>query len=452
MRNLTELLQEIPLDEMTGGLNNMKMTDNNEKTITVNNSGARIRSKAPAAVAVAACAVAAVIGSVQMSNNKFESGASVNDSHADVVEDAVTDAEDTSASVSPELIGLSDEEMNSKLSRIPYDENGYDYELVKDNINVLNEKLGTVKEGFENFDIRVADIKMSYPFIEIDIAVSTLDGSNIYRRGEDPIFSRFPDVKTIKVFPSCTIDGIDYGNIRSALDYYGDTAISRQVIDLTLIKNSGREPLNSESVIHYEFSQLFDSDYTDDFSTGLFSVDIPIGEFVDVNDTSPWSNSVRPDAKGVMEYEDLYSTDKIKLDYTVNEVDWSSSGLAVNISPDNKSENFDAFIMTVDLFGNQLDLAKCNEFYRTCDENTDVFVDVDFMDGKTEKLNVTDTSYSENEDGSITLYYNTLTTPYNYDEVAALHFGSVVVPVEHVKSADGDKASAEQQAADEAAE
>ena len=74
------------------------------------------------------------------------------------------------------------------------------------------------------------------------------------------------------------------------------------------------------------------------------------------------------------------------------------------------------------------------------------------MDGKTEKLNVTDTSYSENEDGSITLYYNTLTTPYNYDEVAALHFGSVVVPVEHVKSADGDKASAEQQAADEAAE
>ena len=426
MRNLTELLQEIPLDEMTGGLNDMKMTENNERTITDNNSGARIRSKAPAAVAVAACAVVAVFGAVQMSNNKVESGSSVNNSHTDVVENTATDAEDTNepeTDGSNDLLSLPDKEMNYKLSRLTYDENGYDYELVKDKITVLDYKAGMTEAGYENYDIRVADIKVSYPFLEFDVAITSKDGSTL----ESDINQNGVIFDT-----KCSIDGRDYTGVSSAFEFYGNTAVNRQTIDLANDVYS----INSDSVVHFEIGDI--RNIISQYSAGeevkdaepdkMFSIDIPVGKYVDLNNTIPHENTIRPDAKGTWLYEGMLSDEKTELNYTVNELSWSSSGMTANVTFDSKKQ-FDPFELSVDLFGKQLDQARSSEKYRGFSDDTDVFVDVIFSDGTVEDLNVTNTSYSENEDGSIDLYYDTLTTPYNYDEVAAFRIGSEIIPI-----------------------
>ena len=68
MKNLTELLKDIPLDEMTGGLD-MNISEENRIKTNVQNNKAKIKNKAPAAVAIAACAAVAVAGAMHYRGN-----------------------------------------------------------------------------------------------------------------------------------------------------------------------------------------------------------------------------------------------------------------------------------------------------------------------------------------------------------------------------------------------
>ena len=103
MKNLTELLKDIPLEEMTGGLDMNNSEENKIKT-NVQNGKAKIKNKASAAVAIAACAVVAVAGAIHYRGNDISEPAAPNESST-----VTTDAEDTTQQVrNPE------EELNIK--------------------------------------------------------------------------------------------------------------------------------------------------------------------------------------------------------------------------------------------------------------------------------------------------------------------------------------------------
>ena len=87
MKNLTELLKDIPLEEMTGGLDMSTIAENKTET-NVMNSIAKIKNKASAAVAIAACAVVAVAGAIHYRGNDIQKHGASNDSNV------TTDAQD----------------------------------------------------------------------------------------------------------------------------------------------------------------------------------------------------------------------------------------------------------------------------------------------------------------------------------------------------------------------
>lgn len=275
MRNLTELLQEIPLDEMTGGLNDMKMTENNERTITDNNSGARIRSKAPAAVAVAACAVVAVFGAVQMANNKVESGASVNNSHTDVVENTATDAEDT-------VSEYFDEETlkNYELSRLIYDSAGRDYDADRDKIRIMEGKVGEITSGFDGLDMRISSLNYQAPNLNIEVAVQTKDGSEIAPHLEE----YFND---IEAQGAVWINGKRYGYEGISLHSFGDTATGYILItpdwlnSYDLSDNDIRVEISEMRSLDNELSGA-DSPSLD--VSGEFTAEFKVGTFGNAND------------------------------------------------------------------------------------------------------------------------------------------------------------------------
>ena len=132
MRNLTELLQEIPLDEMTGGPEMKNGTTENSNITVTEAKNSKIRSKAPAAIAVAACAVVAIFGAVQLSHNGIRSGGVAENCVTTDGEDML--AENSKAAKNADLCAKV--KIDSSLEYIPMS------------------LQGTVNSGFEGVEVR----------------------------------------------------------------------------------------------------------------------------------------------------------------------------------------------------------------------------------------------------------------------------------------------------------
>ena len=576
MRNLTELLQEIPLDEMTGGLDIMNNSENKnnitmEKTGSTmeKTGGAKVRSKAPAAIAVAACAVLAVTGAVYFGGKQkpapetsaaghttdaedlnglpgvsapyltFIPNGSVNSGFENVkIDSSVTLYNDTSDIVmGVRAVGSGDTDMaswdtngngelenyemsgpcnfkasgsiqvngkeykcekigmstctsprwyamgyyrlpkealqgltedtefrfvinevhslaengdedgcfdsegeyaaeftygdllaaqkvtydtegegedtkaeNEALAHLGYENKGYNYDLIKDNVTVIDQKLGEVEYYSDKYDLRVSDIKVSYPFVEVDLVLKRLDGSS-FDAEED----------RIGLPMEYSINGNELAATSNyGFEVYGDTAVSRQVFDLEKQYFGYQGDLTEEgSTIHFEAYAGWAANEENDYQAPrFFSVDVPLDDYVDVSSTPSDAFTIRPDVKTKWHYLGLTYGNECDVEFTVNELTLSAGELTVNVTAESE-QDIDSDALALELI--------CDEGRSLSDES---FVNVEFKDGTTEQLKVTADSHKKNEDGSLTLYYNTMENPYDYSDVAALTIGSARIPID----------------------
>ena len=274
MRNLTELLQEIPLDEMTGGLDMNIVAEDNEKTIT-QTKGARIRSKRPAAAAaIAACAALAVFGGMHYVNNNNSFIPHGQD------ESIVTDAEDLSDEIPEEG---TEAYTNYILTKKYYEKMGADYDMIKSRIVLMQDKVGEITEGFENYDIRVINTNSGAcgadgrKMLSIDVAISTKDGSNI----ELPVEGT--DNK-LRIATSVTVDGqVIVGSSSTYVISADDTtAVGTITIDADM---PGIYSITPDSDIELVITSIYSGDMNsapdfkpDYISTGKFKAKFKAGD------------------------------------------------------------------------------------------------------------------------------------------------------------------------------
>lgn len=269
MKNLTELLKDIPLEEMTGGLEMNNSEENKIKT-NVQNGKAKIKNKASAAVAIAACAVVAVAGAIHYRGNDISEPAAPNDSST-----VTTDAEDTTQQErNPE------EELNYELAKRFFEDIDMDITTMGDGLHIMDSKLGTVTEGFDNYDIWVPGVLVEGTKYNILVALQTKDGSDLPK-----------DLEYIDFDCDVVIDGYNLsgGSDGLSMHIYGDKAIGMHTVDLdstVYAKDEGFDPyedhpdasevLNAESTVHFEVEYLFIDE--DDPATGLFTAEFKLGD------------------------------------------------------------------------------------------------------------------------------------------------------------------------------
>ena len=270
MKNLTELLKDIPLEEMTGGLDMNNSEENKIKT-NVQNGKAKIKNKASAAVAIAACAVVAVAGAIHYRGNDISEPAAPNESST-----VTTDAEDTTQQVrNPE------EELNYELAKRFFEDIDMDITTMGDGLHIMDNKLGAVTEGFDNYDIWVPGVLVNGSEYSVLVAMQTKDGSDLPK-----------DLEYIAFKGDVVIDGYNLsgGSDGLSMHIFGDKAVGMFTIDLdahVCAADEGFDPyedypeasevLNADSTVHYEIRYLFMDDY-DEPLEGLFTAEFKLGD------------------------------------------------------------------------------------------------------------------------------------------------------------------------------
>ncbi|EXM40981.1 hypothetical protein RASY3_01990 [Ruminococcus albus SY3] len=433
MKNLTELLKDIPLEEMTGGLD-MNINEENKIKTNVQNGKAKIKNRAPAAVAIAACAVVAVAGAIHYRGNDIpEHGASNNST-------ITTDAEDSANEDTAQYALTTDGEDNTQMTneqyaQLWYDERDLDYELVKDNICVMDSKRFESADTDGSFDVWLADVKISYPYYEFDIVIKTKDGSEL------------PEGVIPRV--SVSVGDYDHPVENYKISMYGDTCIVTARLDLKLgnykKKANDGEKLIIETQLYINNIENISTDvvrkieklrpYSTEFILGKDIEFVPEEVFdhhISANTDGKWS------IQRVMFPED----GNVDIDYTINSVDWSNYKVAFNMDLKSDLELFDEFYFGEELATAYHDaeyiaereavgmLEYGTEMYCNYDPERDYhFIKLEYADGTVENLEFSSVTTDMNDDGTVTITFNSLDYPFDADSVTAIHLGSAVVPV-----------------------
>lgn len=420
MRKLTELLQEIPLDEMMGGLNGMKNTAEN-KTVEQSAANAHIKSKAPAAVAIAACAVVAVVGAVQLSHNSFEPGAA--DDNPAVTTDAEDAAENDGDNNAEDTDAWSDEgQTNYLFSRLLFDNYGRDYDLAKDNIRLMDDTVDESVTGFKSFDIHVADVHVSYPYYDIEIAVQTKDGSKI------------SDKRTIEFTGGVMCDGISVNHSSGGMDVYGDKATGTLRINMT---DETTELLTENSDITVSVTQLRETD-DEIIGNGSFQANFKAGEIYDKDKLASGKYMLELPQEELFFWNMEHYAQQRDLEFYVNGLSWTNCGLTMNIDVqkgDAGIEDYELgwdidstwrialiYVPKEELEGEYADTIYGKQYF---DPDRDYnFVKIEYKDGTIKNLDYNELTCKLNEDGSYTLYFKNLYNPYDSENVGAFLIGN----------------------------
>lgn len=273
MKNLTELLQNIPLEEMTGGLDMSTIAENKTET-NVKNSKAKIKNKASAAVAIAACAVVAVAGAIHYRGNDIQKHGASNDSNV------TTDAQD-SANEEPVHEDSPEKELNYELAKHFFNDIDMDITTMGDNLRIMSSKVGKVTEGFDDYDIWIPGVFVEGTKYNILVALQTKDGSDLPK-----------DLDYIEFHDDYNIDGyhVSGGSEGASMHIFGDKAVGMFTIDLNATVcayGEGFDPyedypeasevLNADSTVHYEIRYLYMDDF-DEPMEGLFNAEFKLGD------------------------------------------------------------------------------------------------------------------------------------------------------------------------------
>ena len=190
----------------------MKISAENNNNTNGQDKNVKIKSKAPIAAAIAACAAIAVFGAVQLGNNVAPKPADKKDSSSFAASTS-TDAEDSAKDEPEEDPPLDDEaEKNYSLTKLYYESNGFDIGLAANNIRLMESKVGSIVKGFEGYDISVINTKCCYPFYSVDILVQR-DGISDTAADIDPT-ALCADWKINGKSSTGSFGYKDYGNVR----------------------------------------------------------------------------------------------------------------------------------------------------------------------------------------------------------------------------------------------
>ena len=429
MRNLTELLQEIPLDEMTEGLE-MKNKEKNSIIMPETNTTAKIKSKAPLAAAIAACAVIAVMGAVHfLGGNGVKTAPNAKDNSGVTTSAADTSAADvTNEKTVAEDISVYSE--NEQFARLMYDSDE-EFELVKDNMRIMDEKIGTVEKGFENLDIRVVDVICNYPYYVVDVGIQTKDGSEI------------PDEVTEwnKVMFSEIFSNDEFSlNISYAPRKFGDKAIYRLIASPNcVIRDNDQGYIDENSDISVKIAPCSGEDGDD-----LFTASFKAGEIFGKDQTSEGNYMLETSQDGHCYLCDVSRPDRFKdnekTEYTVNGISYSNCGVKVNVTFKNvvaRLGNTDA--LNVILSDEDIMSLKLKD----SDERINLIKDTDFIQNLVSSNNGeagtvegssydvgTERIYCEKErDGSFSFYWNLIDEPVDISKVESVKFGSAEIKI-----------------------
>ncbi len=420
MRNLTELLQEIPLDEMTGDdimKDNRSNAENKDITMYENKGTARVKSRVPAIIAAAAFAAVIGGGVFRYAQNADEPET------ADTAPAAsqTTTAEDSSARDAPVEEGDAQActsetgqayDENVALERLAFDNWGRSFENSQSSLTVFDWHVGNIESGFDNLDIRVTGVRASYPYYYIDIAVQTLDGTDIV---DDE---------------SCTSFSLDYdltgssGHFTGGLDNYGSKATGAVRMNL---EESGDsiESLDGLTLqinsISYISGDIDEAEGVSHVISGRFIADLPAGEMHYAETT------IQPEVTGEWTGDDFF-TDSEHIGYTVKQVDIAEGSLAVTLDiTEGDTSQLDMVIQSMFYYTKRW----TPEEYWGEVEGFDPEADYDFFkaiktDGTVEPLDISDL-YIKPENGEYVVYASLLNSGLDLENTGGFMLGSAEV-------------------------
>lgn len=424
MRNLTELMQEIPLDEMVGGQITVTYpAENNENIVEQTDTNARIKKKTSAAMAIAACAAVAAVGAVQFSLNSFEPISVNEDTDSDYHSYEFRGASDSEFEEVREFTSEEEYE-NYQISRLYYDHNDIDYRLAEDHIRLMDSKLGEVTSGFQNYDIWIPDVQICYPYYSIEIAVQSKDGSPM------PPNSGFLDLNV-------KVNGNSVGYTCNEFDIYDDTAVG--TITISLMNNLGgiSNFINDSSKISVEITNL--NGLSEAWKYGEFYAEFEAGEFLekdhkDSEDHLDIPNDVTPMP---FTWEIEYEAEKRELVYNVNYISWSNCGFIMNMDIVSGNEGMDdsdlwwaidnywfhklKYHSAEELEGEYHELGNKKNYFDP--ESDYYFIKMQYGDGTKENFDFDDLILTKNPDGSYTLYFSAMKHPYDSEKVEVFYVG-----------------------------
>ena len=404
MRKITELLQEIPLDELTGDDVMRADKDTENKTITMEekeSSRPRAKRTGTAAAAVAACAVVAIGGTMLFANNRqsFDPPAS----------QVSTDAED---SIQTEELY----ERNLALAKLAYETCDCDFELASPYKTVFSERVGRINSGFEGLDIRVISVTSCYPFVDIEVAVETLDGSDL---------PPAPASNAVEFTCDAGLGNFSAGG----MDHYGNAATG--TIRTSLIRNG----LDDNAQVNINISQV---KFGDTVYNGNFGAAVDIGK-INYMDKTVGGSEERSLGHGT--WEGNINGENTAVEYELKKVQYCNVGVAVTLDMEQNYDDTELY----ELFNNFAGQLAYYDPEGLEQYAADVGIDPD-MDpyfvkvwryGVPRPLLFSDMEVERNSDGTITLYYKKTYHPFSSEDIHGIQAGSIVMdllPVANLKT------------------
>ncbi|MDO4945719.1 MAG: hypothetical protein Q4E74_11035 [Ruminococcus sp.] len=409
MRNITELLQEIPLNELMGDVTMTdkeinKTIENAENKIAQEKRGelksdkpARVRRKMP--LAVAAAAFALVIGGGYVLSDIASGGE--ND-----ISPAAQESQDTEKDIQPEDVNENLLAENTAYLRKSYEEWGRSFDNGKDYIRVFDKQVGEITSGFDNLEIRVLGTVCCYPYYSVSVMVRTLDGSEIGGGNSSGAKAEWSLSRS---------DGMSLGFYSGGMDNYGDCLIG--TIRMNYESNNGEFNNNMDFVL--EISQITLDDDTS--LSGSFKGEFPAGDmlykdkFLEVDQTGKWECS-----------------DGYELEYNLESISYSDCGLELSMDITSRESDTITYSEAINPYWRSVKRWTGPELWDTIegfepDFDYD-FVKVRYEDGTSEALDFGDFDLIRDEGtGLFKAYFSLLSSPMNSDEITGFTIGSVEV-------------------------
>ena len=426
MRDITKLLESIPLDELTGD-------DSMNKRSEI-----KVKSKAPAIAVAAACAVVACGGAIAMfaGRDKAPEKDSSTSEPGAVISEAAEAPETTTTTAAPstpapvaytdgssgrlaELYTAAEQsgdyyEFNKALSEEVNAKYKMPTEGLEDTISFSHEKLGTVEGG--SIDLWLSGYSYSYPYLNLMVGAASADGSPLEDKmademGFEMISVRFGDR------PSAHYSS---GNFEKN----GSFGLCSVVI---MLNDQGEDFVlpDGECDIGFYVSGLVGRNYGEETDrkaaaemNARFKADLTDRRTVisGLNTAGSWDNK--------------YNDDKhFAMDYTVKELAVSPNGGSVTLSGDiNADELQNALFFAenaVAVKTRSLEWLDDNGIRDACDlSGTNAFVCLEMKDGTVRELEYSHYDTEVNSDGTVTVHLDMTTFPVDTDSAAAVLIGS----------------------------
>ncbi|MBR1765063.1 MAG: hypothetical protein IJ746_06670 [Ruminococcus sp.] len=444
MRDITRLLESIPLDELTGD-------DTMNKRSEI-----KIKSRAPAIAVAAACALVACGGAVAVFAGRSSApekdeapktpAAVISEAESEEQSEAAPETTTTTAlhtdpvpaEAGEPLAYSADSADRLEALYVQAAQSGdyYDFNkalreevngkyliespVLEETINFSRQKLGA-QDVVDGVDLWVSGYSCSYPFLNVYVAAATRDAS--------PLGDIIPAQTSFNIFSS-SING-SYITHHSGGFFEIDGAFGLCSVTIYLNEPYPSESFNivdGENDITFVVDGLNGREYgseDDIYVSGTLKAEFKADIFGDrktidgLNAPGSWDNK-------------YYGDQHFAMDYTVKKLDYSKSGLAVTMQG-----NINISDLKLGLFRGEnavavkhrgIEGADNSEITEACDlTGTNAFVSLIMKDGTVKELEYSNFESEVNPDATVTVYLDMTTFGIDLDNASGIMIGSAEI-------------------------